>query len=43
MPRVDVIIPVYNTPLHYLDEALASLLAQGFRDWTAWVLTGEPR
>lgn len=38
MARVDVIIPVYHTALHYVDEALASLHAQGHTDWTAWVV-----
>ena len=32
---VDVIIPVYNTPLRYLDETLASLKAQSYPHWTA--------
>lgn len=38
MSRVDVIIPVFNTPLHYVDEALASLQGQDFVDWTAWII-----
>lgn len=38
MSRVDVIVPVYNTPLHFLDEALASLAAQDLTDWTAWII-----
>ncbi|MBL0125029.1 MAG: glycosyltransferase family 2 protein [Betaproteobacteria bacterium] len=38
MSQVDVIIPVYNTPLLFLDEALASLRAQSFTDWTAWII-----
>jgi glycosyltransferase involved in cell wall biosynthesis len=40
---VDVIIPVYNTPLKYLDETLASLKTQTYPHWTAWIVNdGSP-
>jgi glycosyltransferase involved in cell wall biosynthesis len=38
MSRVDVIIPVFNTPLRYVGPALDSLRAQTLADWTAWVI-----
>ena len=38
MSRVDVIIPVYNTPFRFLSVALDSLRAQSFTDWTAWII-----
>ncbi|MBL0125028.1 MAG: glycosyltransferase family 2 protein [Betaproteobacteria bacterium] len=38
MSKVDVIIPAYNTPLSYLADALASLIAQTMGDWCAWIV-----
>jgi glycosyltransferase involved in cell wall biosynthesis len=38
MVRVDVIIPVFNTPHRFLSVALDSLRAQTFSDWNAWVI-----
>lgn len=38
MALVDVIIPVFNTPLHFLGEALSSLRQQTQADWVAWVI-----
>jgi glycosyltransferase involved in cell wall biosynthesis len=35
---VDVIIPVYNTPIGYVREALVSVRAQTFADWQAIVV-----
>lgn len=35
MATVDVIIPFYNTPLLFVEQALASLRAQTFTDWHA--------
>lgn len=40
---VDVIIPVYNTPLRFLDETLKSLQSQSYTNWTAWLVNdGSP-
>ncbi|MBL8512831.1 MAG: glycosyltransferase family 2 protein [Betaproteobacteria bacterium] len=40
---VDVIIPLYNTPLKFLDETLRSLCAQTYPHWTAWLVNdGAP-
>ena len=36
--QVDVIIPVFNTPIEYLIEAIKSLRAQLFTDWCAWIV-----
>jgi glycosyltransferase involved in cell wall biosynthesis len=33
VPQVDVIIPVYNTPVGYVREALESVQAQTLQDW----------
>lgn len=38
MALVDVIIPVFNTPLHFLVAALDSLREQSHTDWIAWVV-----
>lgn len=38
MARVDVIIPVYNTQIGYVRQALMSVLAQTFDDWRAVVV-----
>lgn len=38
MAFVDVIIPVFNTPFHFLMAALSSLRAQTFSDWEAWII-----
>lgn len=38
MAKVDVIIPVYNTRLSYLADALGSLVAQTMEDWAAWIV-----
>ena len=38
MAIVDVITPVFNTPLHFLMTALNSLCAQTFSDWEAWII-----
>jgi glycosyltransferase involved in cell wall biosynthesis len=37
-PRVDVITPVYNTPLGFVREALESLRAQTVSSWVVWVI-----
>lgn len=40
---VDVIIPVFNTPLKFLGETLNSLKAQTYPHWTAWIVNdGSP-
>ena len=38
MALVDVIIPVFNTPLVYVGEALQSLREQDLADWRAWII-----
>lgn len=38
MTIVDVITPVFNTPLHFLVAALNSLRAQTLSDWEAWII-----
>jgi glycosyltransferase involved in cell wall biosynthesis len=38
MKHVDIIIPVYNTPLQYLSVALDSIRSQTYKDWTAWIV-----
>lgn len=38
MATVDVIIPFYNTPLAFVEQALASLRAQTFSDWQAYLV-----
>lgn len=38
MAQVDVITPVFNTPLRFLTVALDSLRAQTFTDWNAWII-----
>lgn len=38
MATVDVIIPFYNAPLAFVEQALASLRAQTFTDWQACVV-----
>src|SRR5262245_19477619 len=38
MAKVDVIVPVYNTKLSYLRDALDSLVAQTMGGWHAWVV-----
>lgn len=38
MAIVDVITPVFNTPLHFLMAALNSLRAQTFSNWEAWII-----
>ncbi len=43
MAQVDVIIPVFNTPLEYLIEAIKSLRAQTFTDWDAWIVDDGSR
>ena len=37
-PRLDIIMPVYNTPLSYLHQALQSLLGQSYPRWRLWVV-----
>lgn len=32
-PLLSIIMPVYNTPLKYLKEAIESVLAQGYSNW----------
>ena len=43
MAQVDVIIPVFNTPINYLIEAINSLRTQVFTDWCAWIVDDGSR
>jgi glycosyltransferase involved in cell wall biosynthesis len=38
MAQVDVIIPVYNTPIDFVQQALRSVVEQTFSDWKAIVI-----
>ena len=38
MAQVDVVIPVYNTPIGYVRQALSAVLGQTFPDWQAIVV-----
>jgi glycosyltransferase involved in cell wall biosynthesis len=38
MSLVDVIIPVYNTPIPFVRATLDSLAQQTVTDWTAWII-----
>lgn len=38
MAIVDVITPVFNTPLNFVKAALDSLVAQSLGDWEAWII-----
>lgn len=38
MAQVDVIIPVFNTRIDYLADAIKSLRDQTFPDWCAWIV-----
>lgn len=43
MTQVDVIVPVFNTPLHFVGVALDSLREQTHTGWTAWIVDdGSP-
>ena len=33
MPKISVIMPIYNTKEEYLREAIESILNQTFADW----------
>jgi glycosyltransferase involved in cell wall biosynthesis len=32
-PKISIILPVYNPPLHFLKEAIKSVLAQSYTNW----------
>lgn len=38
MSLVDVVVPVYNTPLHAVEQALRSVVGQTFTQWRAMVV-----
>ena len=38
MATVDVIVPFYNTPLAFVEQALASLRSQTLSDWQAYII-----
>ena len=38
MALVDVIVPVFNTQVEYVTEAMKSLREQTFADWHAWIV-----
>ena len=42
MPRISVLIPLYNTPENYLREAIESVLSQSFTDFELLLLNDSP-
>lgn len=42
MPKVSVLIPLYNTKEEYLREAVESILKQSFTDWELLLLNDSP-
>ncbi|MGY8788409.1 MAG: glycosyltransferase, partial [Fidelibacterota bacterium] len=38
MPKIDIIIPVYETPIRFVKESLQSILKQSFTDWNAIII-----
>ena len=42
MPKVSVLMPLYNTPEHYLREAIESVLSQSFADFELLLLNDSP-
>lgn len=38
VPAISVIVPVYNTPISYFHECMASVLAQSFTDYEVWLV-----
>jgi len=40
-PKISVVVPVYHTPLNYLEEMLRSVLAQTYEDWELCLADGS--
>ena len=38
MAKIDIIIPVYETPIEFVKESLQSILKQSFTDWNAIII-----
>ena len=38
---IDIIIPVYNTPLNDLERCLNSILSQTFNDYKVYIIDDE--
>ena len=39
-PKISLLIPVFNTPVKFLDELLESLVAQTYENWEACIIDG---
>src|SRR4029077_4857776 len=39
-PKISLLIPVFNTPVKFLDELLESLVAQSYENWEACIIDG---
>ena len=42
MPKISVLMPIYNTPKEYLKEAIESILNQTFTDFEFLILNDSP-
>ena len=42
MPRVSVLMPIYQTPEHFLREAINSVLKQSYADFDFIILNDSP-
>jgi glycosyltransferase involved in cell wall biosynthesis len=38
MSKIDIVIPVYETPIEFVKESLQSILKQSFTDWNAIII-----
>ena len=38
MAKIDIVIPVYDTPIRFVKESLQSILKQSFTDWNAIII-----
>src|SRR5262249_54659285 len=46
LPRISIVMPVYNTPTEFLDETITSVLRQVYEDWELCIAddaSTEPR
>ena len=40
-PKISIVIPLYKTPLHYLDELIQSINAQTYSNWELCLSDGS--
>ncbi len=40
MPRISVVVPVFNTPRSFLEATIESVLAQTYPNWELWLADG---